>query len=362
MSTDIDWQHELDTSFGTGHDVPRRALRRRGPVGPYAVAGSACRRRRGRHGRRRRRRCLGAVARARAARRRHARSPPQGPSPTDGTTVDEAARRAQEDRSAGLRAGVRASQEELPRQSGRARPIDGLVLRPGAGRRCCERVPNPMGYTQAQGSLRSAVRVDVRGARAVLPHVAVRRTGELSTTTVRRRPATSPAGSRRRCGAQRRARRAQRGATDLRHRRARPVRPWLGPRPRRSASRLPTRPRRAGRGPHGRRPGRGLRPRRATGRASPGCWWTATRAFAAYRIMRRTARRDRRTGAASTRWTPSSTWAREQYDVRARACDEAPTATRPSATSSRPARPTCAASPTPSAATGTGPTTCCRPR
>ena len=36
MSTDIDWQHELDSSFGTGNDVDAGALRRGGTHGPYA--------------------------------------------------------------------------------------------------------------------------------------------------------------------------------------------------------------------------------------------------------------------------------------------------------------------------------------
>ena len=37
MSTDIDWQHELDSSFGTGDDVP---------VGHYVAVGHAAVRRR----------------------------------------------------------------------------------------------------------------------------------------------------------------------------------------------------------------------------------------------------------------------------------------------------------------------------
>ena len=143
MSTDIDWQHELDSSFGTGHDQP---------PGHYVAAGrTAVRRRR-----------AAAVVLAAVvvigggtawavapggSTRSDAPIASAGPAPTSSAET----RAERRERLRELRA-ARDAQEEEPDFLGEPATLDadGLVLAPGAGP-VLERVENPMGYTAAQG-------------------------------------------------------------------------------------------------------------------------------------------------------------------------------------------------------------------
>lgn len=135
MSTDVDWQHELDGSFGTGHDLP---------PGHYVAAG--------RTAVRRRRRASALVAAASVlvaggavwatAPDPSARS--DAPVASDGPTPRVTETPVDQERDA-------AGQEEPFFGSGPATlDDDGLVLAPGAGP-VLERVQNPMGYTRAEG-------------------------------------------------------------------------------------------------------------------------------------------------------------------------------------------------------------------
>ena len=125
MSTDIDWQHELDSSFGTGHDVPpghyvaagRTAVRRRRATAVVLAAvvviggGTAW-----------------AVAPG-GSTRSDAPMATSGPAPTDGPeTRAERKERLQELRDA-------AADREEPEFFGGPSTLDseGLVLAPGAG-------------------------------------------------------------------------------------------------------------------------------------------------------------------------------------------------------------------------------------
>lgn len=156
MDTEIDWQHELDRSFGAGEDRP---------PAHYVVVG---------HGAVRRRRAAAVVLTASivlggtAAWAVSPGSSPRGEAPV----ATQGPAPADEDASGGeeQRQDRRRSLEEL-RRAGEAR-VDflgnpaaladgGLVLAPRSGP-VLERVPNPMGYTPAQGSS-LAIRVMFRG-------------------------------------------------------------------------------------------------------------------------------------------------------------------------------------------------------
>jgi len=154
MSTDIDWQHELDSSFGTGHDVP---------PGHYVAAGRTAVRRR---------RATAAVLAAAlvigggtvwavapgGSTRSDAPIARSGPTPTK----EPETRAARKERLEELRA-ARDARQDQPDFLGAPATLDatGLVLAPGAGP-VLERVENPMGYTAAQGQS-LGIRVMFRG-------------------------------------------------------------------------------------------------------------------------------------------------------------------------------------------------------
>lgn len=154
MSTDIDWQRELDSSFGAGHEVP---------PGHYVAAGRTAVRRR---------RATAAVLAAAVvigggtawaiapggSTRSDAPIASAGPAPTS----DSETRAERRDRLRELRAARDALREEPDFLGGPAvLDVDGLVLAPGAGP-VLERVENPMGYTTAQGQS-LGIRVMFRG-------------------------------------------------------------------------------------------------------------------------------------------------------------------------------------------------------
>ncbi len=143
MSTDIDWQHELDSSFGTGHDVPpghyvaagRRAVRRRRATAAVLAAAVVI---------------GGGTAWAVApgsSTRSDAPIASAGPAPTS----DSETRVERRDRLRELRT-ARDARGEEPDFLGGPATLDagGLVLAPGAGP-VLKRVENPMGYTRTQG-------------------------------------------------------------------------------------------------------------------------------------------------------------------------------------------------------------------
>ena len=146
MSNDIDWQRELDGSFGSGHDMP---------PGHYVAAG--------RTAVRRRRATAALLAAAVVIGAGTAWASGQGsavrgdaPVATDGahrqqdvTAPDGAAERLVK-RERRLER-MRRQAEKPAFLSGPATlDADGLVLAPGAGP-VLERVENPMGYTESQG-------------------------------------------------------------------------------------------------------------------------------------------------------------------------------------------------------------------
>lgn len=157
MSTDIDWQRELDASFGTTPDAPvgtyvaagHRAVRRRRAVSVVAALGAAA--------------VVAGVAWAAtpgSSTRVEAPVATQVPAPsdpeesTDGQTREEQRRSLEELRETG--------EAEIDFLGGPAALVDGgLALAPGAGP-VLERVPNPMGYTPAQGAS-FAIRVRFEG-------------------------------------------------------------------------------------------------------------------------------------------------------------------------------------------------------
>ena len=146
MSTDIDWQHELDSSFGTGNDVP---------PGHYVAAGrTAVRRRRATAAVL----ALALVICGGAAWASGPGSMVRGDAPVatqgsdsqqDVTEPDGVSERL--DKRVKRLARMR-QQAEKPDFLGEPATLDadGLVLAPGAGP-VLERVENPMGYTSAQG-------------------------------------------------------------------------------------------------------------------------------------------------------------------------------------------------------------------
>jgi hypothetical protein len=147
MSTDIDWQHELDSSFGTGHDVP---------PGHYVAAG--------RTAVVRRRRATAVVLVAAvvigggtawasgqgSAVRGDAPVATQGSDSQQEVTEPDGVSERLDRRMKQLERMRR--QAEKPDFLGEPATLDadGLVLAPGAGP-VLERVENPMGYTAAQG-------------------------------------------------------------------------------------------------------------------------------------------------------------------------------------------------------------------
>jgi hypothetical protein len=146
MSTDIDWQHELDSSFGTGHDLP---------PGHYVAAGrTAVRRRR-----------ATAVVLAAAvvigggtAWASGEGSMARGDAPVATQGSDSQQEVAEPDGVSERRDERVKRLERMRRQAGKpdflggpaTLDAEGLVLAPGAGP-VLERVENPMGYTAAQG-------------------------------------------------------------------------------------------------------------------------------------------------------------------------------------------------------------------
>ena len=146
MSTDIDWQHELDSSFGTGNDVP---------PGHYVAVGRTAVRRR---------RATAAVLAAvvvvggGAAWASGQGSMVRGDAPV-ATQGSDSQQEVTEPDGASERLDKRVKQlERMRRQAEKpdflgepaTLDADGLVLAPGAGP-VLERVENPMGYTAAQG-------------------------------------------------------------------------------------------------------------------------------------------------------------------------------------------------------------------
>lgn len=149
MSTDVDWQHELDSSFGAGHDLP---------PGHYVAAGRTA-------VRRRRAASIAIVASmvvgAGAAWASGPGSTPrgdapvatQGPSPTTDAQPTMSAKEVRRKRLERMREAARDQARAEAVQFGNpgALTADGeLVLAPGAGP-VLETVPNPMGYTADQG-------------------------------------------------------------------------------------------------------------------------------------------------------------------------------------------------------------------
>lgn len=146
MDTEIDWQTELDTAFGSGPDAPpghyvaagHRAVRRRrvrlsviGVAATVLLAGG-----------------VWSLSPGDAPRGAEAPVATQGPAPTTYTTVEE--RRAERRRTlAELR---KASNAQIDFLGNPAALTDhGLVLAPQTST-VLERVRNPMGYTPNQGS------------------------------------------------------------------------------------------------------------------------------------------------------------------------------------------------------------------
>jgi hypothetical protein len=148
MSTDIDWQSELDDSFGTGHDVPpehyvaagRTAVRRRRRATAVVLAAAVM--------------VAGGTAWAIA---------PGGSTRSDAPVAKERADSTQSEISTPDAASERLERRDRKLERMRRlaeKPVflgepatldaDGLVLAPGAGP-VLERVENPMGYTAAQG-------------------------------------------------------------------------------------------------------------------------------------------------------------------------------------------------------------------
>lgn len=155
MSTDIDWQHELDSSFGSGHDVAtghyvvagRRAVRRR-RIAAVAVAATIA--------------ICGGVAWAAtpgSTPRGDAPVATHGPAPTVATEEATEKPDSKRDRRGAATPSMSVEEEFLGNpallEDGRLKlsPLAGEVL---------QRVPNPMGYTPEQGRS-TAIRVMYQG-------------------------------------------------------------------------------------------------------------------------------------------------------------------------------------------------------
>lgn len=146
MDTQIDWQHELDTSFGSAPDVPaglyvasgRRAVRRRRAgtavvVAALVVGGGAA----------------WATGPGSPSPRGDAPVATSGPAPGREQASEESERETRRDRLERMREAADAQISFLGNPG--ALTDHGLVLAPKAGP-VLQRVPNPMGYTPAQGS------------------------------------------------------------------------------------------------------------------------------------------------------------------------------------------------------------------
>ena len=157
MSTDIDWQHELDGSFGAGHDLPpghyvaagRTAVRRRRATAVVLVAAVVI---------------GGGAAWASgqgSAVRGDAPVATEGPDGQREVTAPDDASRRMDKRARRLERMRR--QADQPDFLGEPATLDadGLVLAPGAGP-VLERVENPMGYSRSQGQS-LGIRVMFRG-------------------------------------------------------------------------------------------------------------------------------------------------------------------------------------------------------
>jgi hypothetical protein len=144
MGTDVDWQHELDSSFGTGHDLPpghyvaagRTAVRRRRAASFAIVASMAI--------------GVGAAwaSSPGSAPRGEAPAATQGPSPTTDAQPTMSAREARKARLERMREVTREKAEEQGNPA--TLTYEGLVLSTGAGP-VLERVANPMGYPAGLG-------------------------------------------------------------------------------------------------------------------------------------------------------------------------------------------------------------------
>ena len=162
MGTEIDWQRELDSSFGTGQDQPpghyvatgRAAVRRR-RAASFAIVASMV---------------VGAGAAwasgPGSAPRGDAPVATQGASPTADAQPTMSAKEARRKRLERMRDPARDSLETMG--SPGVLTYSGLVLAPGAGP-VLERVPNPMGYAEDEGrSLGVRLMVDGREQYALL--------------------------------------------------------------------------------------------------------------------------------------------------------------------------------------------------
>ena len=158
MSTDIDWHHELDSSFGSGHDVAtghyvvagRRAVRRR-RVAAVAVAATVAI-------------CAGAAwtASPGSAPRGDAPVATQGPAPTEATEATENPDSTQDRREEPEQSARSMSvEEEFLGNPALLEPDGTLKMSPLAGE-VLQRVPNPMAYTPEQGRS-TAIRVMYQG-------------------------------------------------------------------------------------------------------------------------------------------------------------------------------------------------------
>lgn len=156
MGTEIDWQRELDSSFGTGQDQPpghyvatgRAAVRRR-RAASFAIVASMV---------------VGAGAAwasgPGSVPRGDAPVATQGASPTADAQPTMSAKEARRKRLERMRDAARDSLETMG--SPGVLTYSGLVLAPGAGP-VLERVPNPMGYAEDEGrSLGVRLMVDGR--------------------------------------------------------------------------------------------------------------------------------------------------------------------------------------------------------
>ena len=162
MGTDVDWRHELDSSFGTGQDLPpghyvaagRTAVRRRRAASFAIIASMVV--------------GVGAAWASSPGTALHGDGSvaTQGPSPTTDVRPTMSAREARRARLERMReqAGREASRMGLPGWL----TYSGLALAPDAGP-VLERVPNPMGYTEDQGrSLAIRVMMDGKEQYALL--------------------------------------------------------------------------------------------------------------------------------------------------------------------------------------------------
>ena len=153
LSTEIDWRHELDGSFGPGHDLPpdsyvvagRRAVRRRRTAAVAVAATVAI--------------CGGAVWAATPGSAPRSDDPvaTHGPRPTAATESPDD--KQDRDRRRDVTSSMSIEEEFL----GNPAVLDGgkLKLSPLAGE-VLQRVPNPMGYTPDQGRS-TAIRVIYQG-------------------------------------------------------------------------------------------------------------------------------------------------------------------------------------------------------